>query len=241
MGFRDTRTLCVIPARGGSKTIPHKNRFSLGGKPLLLHCAEAAKKAKGITRIVVSTDDKRIAAVCRRNSFDVVARPDSLARDTTPTQPVIEHALKVLEKEGEYFDSILILQPTSPFVRPEHIAKALRLFRKKRADSVISVTRIPWHFHPYNARIRSRNGTVHFLFPELKKTSPNKQVAPAVYALGNLILTRRRVILDEGTLFGKRTFSFEVDAFAAWDIDTRLEMELAEAMLRYGLDHAKQS
>src|ERR1043165_7692073 len=109
------RVLGIIPARGGSKGIPRKNIRLLAGKPLLQYTAEAAQKAKLLTRVILSTEDEEIAEVGRRCGLEVpFLRPANLATDTTPTLDVVQHLVQTLEKTGARYDAICLLQPTAP-------------------------------------------------------------------------------------------------------------------------------
>src|SRR5438093_12930123 len=115
------RVLALIPARGGSKGIPRKNIRLLAGKPLLAYTAEAARAAKRLSWIVLSTDDEEIACIGRQYGLEVpFIRPPELSQDDAPTLPVVQHALHWFEGRGEYFDSVCLLQPTNPLRRSEH-------------------------------------------------------------------------------------------------------------------------
>src|SRR6266516_4625509 len=110
------RVLGIITARGGSKGIPRKNIRLLGAKPLLQYTAEAAFGAKRLARVILSTEDEEIADVGRQCGLEVpFLRPSALARDDTPTLPVLQHAVRALEEGGESYDAICLLQPTNPF------------------------------------------------------------------------------------------------------------------------------
>src|ERR1043166_8417625 len=109
------RVLAIITARGGSKGIPRKNIRLLAGKPLLQYTAEAALAAKQLERVILSTEDEEIAQVGKICGLEVpFLRPPELARDDTPTLPVLQHAVNALEKTGARFDAICLLQPTAP-------------------------------------------------------------------------------------------------------------------------------
>ena len=108
--------LGLIPARGGSKGVPRKNIKLLHGKPLLCYTAQAALEASGLYRVVLSTEDEEIAQIGKNCGLDVpFLRPAELARDNTPSLPVIQHAVCALEENGRPIDAICLLQPTSPF------------------------------------------------------------------------------------------------------------------------------
>lgn len=221
--------LGIVPARGGSKRVPRKNIRLLGGIPLISHCLRAAKSAPSINRLVVSTDDAEIAEVARAEGVSVLMRPSELAQDATPTLPVIQHVLSVLEAEGFIADIVLTIQPPYPFLAPEHIEQAVAaLAGDATLDSATTVMRAPFHYHPYNARVRHADGTIGFMFPDEKKKCPNSQSAPPVYFFGNLYATRRSTIEVFGNLYGERSFPVMIDPVEAFDIDDTFDMELAE-------------
>src|ERR1700690_1989737 len=114
-----TEVLAIIPARGGSKGIPHKNIRNFAGYPLIAWSIAAGKQSKLATRVLVSTDDEEIASIARQYGAEVpFLRPVELAQDNTLDLPVFEHALKWLEEIEEYKPEIVIqLRPTSP-IRP---------------------------------------------------------------------------------------------------------------------------
>src|SRR5947199_10186372 len=120
------RVLGIVTARGGSKGIPGKNITPLLGKPLLAYTAEAARQAARITRTVLSTDDETIARVGRDWGLEVpFLRPPGLARDDTPTIPVLQDVVRKLELEGQSYDAVFTLQPTNPLRRPQDIDGAI--------------------------------------------------------------------------------------------------------------------
>src|SRR3989344_5310224 len=140
-----TKILGLITARGGSKSIPKKNIKFLCGKLLIAYTIDEAKKSGVFDRIILSTDDKEIADVGRKFGVEVpFMRPKKLAKDKTPTLPVLIHAISWLRENENYFpDYIMLLQPTSPFRNSDHIREAKELIEKSGADSVVGVGKIP--------------------------------------------------------------------------------------------------
>ncbi len=127
------RVLGIITARGGSKGIPRKNVALLLGKPLLAYTAEAALASKKLTRTVLSTDDVEIANIGRQWGIDIpFPRPAELAKDETPTIPVLQDVVRRLEAMGESYDAILTLQPTNPLRRAQDIDGAIEPARANR-------------------------------------------------------------------------------------------------------------
>ena len=106
--------LAIIPARGGSRRLPRKNVRLLCGKPLIAYTIEAALSSKLIDRVVVSTEDEEIAEVSKKYGAEVLERPEELARDDSPTIDAVMHVLNWFEERKEFFDIVVLLEPTSP-------------------------------------------------------------------------------------------------------------------------------
>lgn len=137
----DKEVLAIIPARGGSQGIPRKNVQPLGGKPLLAHTIDAAKEAKSITRIVVSTDDQEISSVAKSYGAEVIWRPDELSGSKSSSESALLHALEFLKKSENYTPELLVfLQCTSPFTSASDIDGAVQTLIENNADSVFAVT-----------------------------------------------------------------------------------------------------
>ena len=137
-----TEVLALIPARGGSKSIPRKNIRPFAGHPLIAYSIAAGLWAETVTRVIVSTDDNQIAAVARRYGAETpFLRPDEYSQDNTPDLPVFQHALNWLaEHEGYRPEIVVHLRPTSPFRRVSHIDEAVyRLLARPEADAVRTV------------------------------------------------------------------------------------------------------
>ena len=141
------KPLIIIPARGGSKGIPHKNIKELGGKPLICYAIDTARKITSDENICVSTDDDDIIKVVEDHGLKVqFKRPAYLATDNAGTNGVLLHALDFYEQKGNHYDIIILLQPTSPFRRAEDVIEALKLYD----DSIDMVTSVmPAKCNPY--------------------------------------------------------------------------------------------
>lgn len=142
---RDSRkpvVIGLIPARGGSRRIPGKNLADICGRPLIAYTIDASRRAKRLTRTIVSTDDQEIAEVSRKLGAEVpFLRPSRLATDKAKSIDVIRHAARWLEKHGPKLRAMVLLQPTSPLRAAAHIDNAVRLFFASGCDSVVSVCR----------------------------------------------------------------------------------------------------
>lgn len=222
--------LGVIPARGGSKGIPNKNLAPLGGRPLLAYTADAALGSRRVTRTVVSTDDPAIANAARGLGLEVpFTRPDALAGDDTLMLPVLQHALQMVRAGGFQPDAVVLLQPTSPLRRAEHIDAAIALLEESGSDSVVSVVEVPHHFNP--ASVMRLEGDR--LRPFLDAPSvTRRQDKPRVMARnGPAVLAIRAATIDAGSLYGDHCRPLLMGPEESLDIDTPWDLVLAECVL----------
>jgi CMP-N,N'-diacetyllegionaminic acid synthase len=225
------KTVVVIPARGGSKRFPGKNLALLGGKPLLAWPIEAAKKAKHVGRVIVSTDDDAIADTARRYGAEVIMRPAELATDTSPAAVAVQHVLKALEEKERYrADYALTLQATTPLIEPGQIGAAVELAVEKNADSVVNVSEVDTLNHPYNIREVQPDGTMRF-WQEEKHYSAARSERPKFYKAANLWLSSFETVMKEGKLEGKKNYPIIVPARYSSDIDTKEDLERLSALL----------
>ena len=141
--MKKDKIIAIIPARGGSKSIPRKNVLLFKGKPLIAWPIELAKSIPVIDRVIVTTDDDEIIEVANKYGAEVLfKRPIELAKDDTPTLPVLQHCVNWLEEnEGNRADIVIFLYPTSPLLKKERVEEALILFKKTNCNSVISVVK----------------------------------------------------------------------------------------------------
>jgi N-acylneuraminate cytidylyltransferase len=225
------KILGLIPARGGSKGIPRKNIKPLGGKPLIAYSIEAGLKSRYLDKVLVSTDDEEIAQVARQYGADVpFIRPAELARDDTPTLPVIQHALRFLADKGETYDAVCLLQPSSPFRTPAFIDAAIEKYVRSGADSLVTVRRVPHHFNPHWIFEPGKDGFLHIATGESNKNIiPRRQeLPPAYYRDGSIYISDASLILYENALLGNRLAFLETpEDFPAINLDTRDDWEEA--------------
>jgi CMP-N-acetylneuraminic acid synthetase len=222
--------LGIVPARGGSKGLPNKNLRALGGRPLLARTAEAARRSRSLARTVLSTDDPAIAEAGRALGLDVpFMRPVELAADETPMLPVLRHAVETLAREGFHTDVVVLLQPTSPFRRAEHIDAAVDLLASSGADSVVSVVEVPHQFSPVSV-LTLTNGRVQPYIPGPLVT--RRQDKPRVYARnGPAVLAVRVSVLERGALYGDDCRPLVMTPADSVDIDDVHDFDYAEFIL----------
>ena len=221
--------LGIIPARGGSKGVPRKNIRPLAGKPLIVWTIEAAQAAETITRLVVSTEDDEIAAVAARAGAEVIRRPAELARDTSPTEPAMFHALEELKaREGYEPEAVALLQCTSPLRGADVIDAGVRKLFETGCDAVMTVTPIQ---HWYLAGT-IRDGDV--FVPEYDYAKrPRSQDMPEKYREnGALYVTRIEAFYRYKNRLGGDVRVIIMDPVRSIDIDTWEDFRLAEEVLR---------
>lgn len=230
------RVLGLVPARGGSKGIPGKNVRLLGGKPLLAHTAEAALAARRLSRVVLTTDDEEIAEVGRRLGLEVpFLRPAELARDDTPTLPVVQHAVAELERSGDVFEAVCLLQPTSPFRRPEDIDSCVELLEAEGLDAVISVLPVPPEYNPHWVYFRDGEGLLRLATGEAQPISRRQELPPAFHRDGTVYVVKREILMRENSLFGTRLGGFVIsDPGRSVNLDTLADWDRAESLVAEG-------
>ena len=228
--------LGLIPARGGSKSIPRKNIAPLVGRPLLAYSCEAALGSQTLTRVILSTDDQKIASMGRDCGVEVpFMRPAELAQDDTPTLPVIQHALHWLEEHQSYRPEVIVLlQPTSPLRRTEHIDGAVNLLLKTGADSVVSVVEVPHQFNPVSVMKIDEEGRLMPFLPGEGIRVLRRQDKPRVYARNGpaVLVIRTSVIEKTEGLYGELLVPYVMGWPESIDINTPTDLILAECFLR---------
>lgn len=222
------KIIAIIPARGGSKGVKRKNIKLLAGKPLIQYAIEAAHQSRYSMDLVTTTDDEEIATIAKGLKCDVIMRDTNLSDDKALMAPVVKDVLDKLKKQGQTYDVILLLQPTSPFRTGHHIDAALEIMEHQQTDSVISVTRIE-DAHP--ARMyHLKEGKLCTFAPESEKL--NRQDLPPLYLRNGLIYTLKTdVFLKEMTFCIPNSTPLLIDRSTAINIDEAFDFELAEFII----------
>lgn len=233
-----TNVVAIIPARGGSKSIPRKNIKLLAGVPLIAYSIAAAKATRSITRVIVTTDDDEIAAVARQWGAEVpFIRPPDLAQDETPDLPVFVHALSWLALHDGYLPDVIVhLRPTTPFRRLSHIERALDILTHfSDVDSVRSVS-VPSQ-NPFKMWVVGPDGQMS---PLIKGPVPEaynlpRQQLPAVYLHNGYVdVIRRHTLLELNSMTGTHIAPLILNPEDLIDIDSPTDWQLAEYLLTSG-------
>jgi len=222
----------LITARGGSKSVPGKNIKLLAGKPLIAWTIEVALQCTGLSRLIVSTDDEKIAEVARRWGAEVpFIRPAELAQDSSSHISVVLHTIHWLEeKEGFCPDYIMLLQPTSPFRTVEDMMNAIRLAKDKHAIAVIGVCEAAKH--PYKTYRINENDTLEYFIPS-NIGYKCRQALPKVYEEnGAIYLNKSTSLLRDQTFLPEGAIAYVMPQERSHDVDTPWDFNVADLVLR---------
>lgn len=220
-------TLCVIPARGGSKGVPRKNLLDVGGKPLIVWTIDQALSVPDLD-VLVSTDDEEIAEVARAAGARVPwLRPDELALDTTPTEPVVRHAIEQVSAERGRPEAVMLLQATSPVRHDGTLARALAEFAETGVDSMVGVVEQP----PFIWQAGNPPTAAYDVSARPRRQDLTEQTR-RYRETGSLYLTRTEIYEQHDNRLGGRIGLFVMAEDEGIDIDTQLDAALAGNLLR---------
>ena len=221
--------IALIPARGGSKGLPGKNIIDFEGKPLIAHTIEAAVNASSVDEVYVSTDCPNILDVAISYGAKAFSlRPSELAQDDSRAIDTYLHFVREWEQqEGKVLESLAVLLPTCPLRQSVHIDEALSLFRRKRADSVISYTQehhpVKWH------KYLDSDGKFENIFPD---TLNNRQKERISYYPNGAIFVLTADILKKGNYYSENSYAYVMNRQFSVDIDTADDLEMAKFLKR---------
>ena len=216
------KIISIIPARGGSKSIPKKNLIDFLGAPLISKTIIQSLASNKINRTIVSTDDKEISKISKVAGAEVISRPKEISGDQATTETALLHTLEVLkQKEGYIPDIVLLLQATSPLRKKNDIDLSIEKFIFEKADSLISGSKFE-----------------DFLFWENKNNSwvpvnynPNKRMRrqdrnPRFVENGSIYMFKPEILYKFNNRIGGKMVVYEMDFWQTWEIDTYDEVDL---------------
>jgi CMP-N-acetylneuraminic acid synthetase len=233
-----TEVLALIPARGGSKSIPRKNIRPFAGSPLIAYSISAGLAAESVTRVLVSTDDDEIAAVARQYGAETpFLRPEAISQDNTADLPVFQHALQWLEENEGYQPEIVVqLRPTSPLRRVWHIDQAVyQLLAHPEADAIRTVC-VPFQ-NPFKMWKIDPDGLMQPLIHTEYREAYNmpRQLLPEVYwQTGYVDAAWRDTILEKDSMTGEHILPLVIPPNDWIDIDSPDDWRRAERLLESG-------
>lgn len=199
---------------------------------MLAYTVESTLKAKRLTRTILSTEDPEIAEVGKDLGIDVpFLRPLELSEDTSPTLPVVLHAVEALDAMGESYDAICLLQPTNPFRRAEDIDGCIELLEKTGADSVISVLPVPETYNPKWVYWKSQEGTMVLSTGENEPIARRQDLPQAFHRDGSVYVTRTEIIITQQSLYGENVQGYEILPEFSSNIDTQNDWQKIESRI----------
>lgn len=224
------KSLVIIPARGGSKGIPHKNIKPLAGKPLIYYTIDVARQIVNDEDICVSTDDQEIIKCVEDYGLKVpFVRPAELATDKAGTYGVLVHALNYYEQQGKHYDNVILLQNTSPFRTAEHVKEALNLYRHD-IDMVVSVKECP--ANPYYC-VFEENQDGFLNISKGDGSITRRQDATKVYEYNGAIYVINPESLKKTDLgHFKHRIKYVMDDMSSIDLDTMFDWKMAEMIIK---------
>jgi N-acylneuraminate cytidylyltransferase len=229
--------LAIVPARGGSKGLPGKNTRPFCGLPLIAHAILFARSCPEVSKIIVTTDSPEIAEVARSYGADVpFLRPRELAADDTPLWPVLQHALRAVERHhGARYRHVALIDPTTPCRLPDYMTQCVqRLLAASDADGIVAVSQPD--FNPIWTCVVVQDGWMRALFQDGGKYE-RRQDVPTVFRINGALYvwTSEFVRTTQGHWREEgRLLAYEIPDAAAIAIDTLDEFNRAELFVKSG-------
>lgn len=227
-----TSRIAIIPARGGSKRIPHKNIKPFFGKPIIAYSIKAALDSGCFDTVMVSTDSEEIAQVARQFEAQVpFMRSAKTSDDFATTGDVMLEVLDRYAENGKFFDTIACIYATAPFVSAESILGAMDLMETRHFDSVFTAVA---YSYPVQRSLRMRDHRIEMRYPEYKNAR-SQDLEPVYHDAGQFYISNVEAFRREKGFWGRNTGALVLSELEVQDLDTETDWKLAE--LKYGLLH----
>ncbi len=227
--------LAIVPARGGSKGLPGKNKRLLLGKPLVAWPICAALGSASVDKVLCTTDDAEISDIALAYGAQVpFLRPLHLASDTASSIDAILHAVDYLEKQGEHYDYILVLEPTSPLTTTADIEVALAMLHARRsfADSIVGISRVESTHPEYDVRLSDDGCISPYMVPDFKSLKRRQEIEVLHFLEGSLYISATDALRDKHSFYHCRTLGYEVPRWKSVEIDELVDFLFVEMLLK---------
>jgi len=233
MSLSNKKILAIVPARKGSKGLKDKNIKKFAGKPLIYWSIKSAQNSKYINKLIVSTDSKKIQSYCKSMKVDVpFLRPKKISRDKSKSIEFILHALNFLKRKNEFFDYVVLLEPTSPLTTNKDIDKALLKLHNKRdnADSIVGVSENINHHPSFNVKVNK----LGFIKPLGKKllNKRRQNISKLFFYDGSLYISKTNNLVKNKSFYQSRTLAFITEKWKSIEIDDIIDFVSAEALFK---------
>lgn len=241
--INNKKVLAVIPARGGSKGLPEKNKKPLLGKPLVVWPIEAALGCSHIDRIILSTDCNDIAQIGISAGAEMLTlRPDYLANDDAKSADVILYVLTELEKLGDIYDYVVMLEPTSPLTESSDISSALSMLDSNRsyANSIVGVSVIEAAHPEYSVKKIKKDIIVPAFSNDFSSLQRRQEIEKLFFLEGSLYVSDVAAFKDTKNFYHSKTMGYEVPRWKSFEIDELVDFICIEAILSNLSDFRKE-
>jgi len=232
--YKGKKIIGVIPARGGSKGLPGKNIRPLFGKPLIAWTIDAAKKSKYLDRVIISTDDSKIAKVAKKFGAQVpFMRPKALASDTAKSIDVMLHALDHFKAEGIEYDYLIMLEPTSPLRETEDIDGSIKklIDNKSGAASIVGVSKVEAAHPVFDVTITGK-GFIKPYAGDFSKAVRRQDISDLYFFEGTVYVSKASELYKRKGFYHDKTLPYIVPRWKSLEVDDILDMVCAEAILK---------
>lgn len=227
------KILCIIPARGGSKSIPKKNMTKVSGVPLVGYSIRTAVEANiPVSNIIVTSDSDEILNYAKTWFVNTRKRPDELSGDTASTESAMIDVL-LNSYENTSFDSVLLLQPTSPIRFNGRIKDAIQIYKNGGYDSLLTATKFyPFFWKKVGSSSIDGNPWVSTYHPRNRPMRQDIEEKDLMYFdNGNLYITNTQVLLETQCRIGKNPCVYEISELEAMQIDNPLELQIIDKIV----------
>lgn len=229
MRGKNLKNLAIITARSGSKGVPDKNIKLLSGKPLMSYTIEAAYESGMFDEVFVSTDSEKYAEIARKCGASVpFLRSEQLSDDTASSWDVVREALIRYKEIGKQFETIALLQPTSPLRGAEDIVAAYELFQNKDADSVISVCEM--EHSPLLCNQLGEGGLMKDFVKKDNYLKPRQELSKYYRLNGAIYIVRTKCDVEIFDLYNEKSYAYIMPQERSIDIDAQLDFEVVQWM-----------
>lgn len=230
--YEGKRILAVVPARGGSKGIKLKNLRPVGGMPMVARVGSIVREINWIDRAVVSTDHDEIARVAEASGLDApFRRPEALSGDRIGDLDVLIHALVATEAfDGCRYEVVIMLQPTSPLRRSEHVTATIKKLVDEDLDAVWTVSETNPKSHPLKQMVIGADGQMDYYDPAGSQIIARQQLSRVYHRNGIAYGIRRHCLLEQKSIKGEKTGAIVLDGDFI-SIDTELDISLTEFVM----------
>lgn len=231
--YKNKRIIAIIPARSGSKGLKDKNIKLLDNKPLLAHSIEVCKKSEFVDKVFLSTDSELYKEIGEEFGAEVKElRPSELASDNSQSNDYIFHAFSLYEKDNDFYDYFIILQPTSPLREVFHIDDAIKMIVDKELDSVVSVSKAS-HI-PQLTNTLPSDFSMNSFFKQNDSKNNNRQAFDTYYTInGSMYLAKIEAYKNCKTFYTENSKAYIMDKKYNVDIDDEIDFVVAESMYEF--------